>query len=70
MSEQPLVQVSDLHKRFGDNEVLKGIDATVDAGNRYQRLRLLLCIAHRATYLSSRVSSRPCPKDRTRQTTQ
>jgi cystine transport system ATP-binding protein len=32
MSEQPLVQVSDLHKRFGDNEVLKGIDATVDAG--------------------------------------
>jgi cystine transport system ATP-binding protein len=32
MSEQPLVEVSGLHKRFGDNEVLKGIDCTVEAG--------------------------------------
>jgi L-cystine transport system ATP-binding protein len=32
MSEQPLVEVSGLHKRFGDNEVLKGIDCTVESG--------------------------------------
>ena len=32
MSEQPLVQVAGLHKRFGDLEVLKGIDAAVDPG--------------------------------------
>ncbi|HWG89963.1 MAG TPA: amino acid ABC transporter ATP-binding protein [Candidatus Thermoplasmatota archaeon] len=28
----PLIEVKDLHKAFGRNEVLKGIDLTVDAG--------------------------------------
>ncbi|HET6625903.1 MAG TPA: amino acid ABC transporter ATP-binding protein [Nocardioidaceae bacterium] len=29
-SRKPVIEVSDLHKRFGDLEVLKGIDAEVD----------------------------------------
>jgi len=32
MSEGPLVEVTGLHKRFGDNEVLKGIDFAADPG--------------------------------------
>ena len=32
MNDQPLLEVTDLHKRFGDLEVLKGIDFTADAG--------------------------------------
>jgi L-cystine transport system ATP-binding protein len=28
-----MIQISDLHKRFGELEVLKGIDLTVDVGN-------------------------------------
>jgi len=32
MSEGPLVEVAGLHKRFADNEVLKGIDFTADPG--------------------------------------
>ena len=29
---RPLVEVADLHKRFGDNEVLQGVDFTAGAG--------------------------------------
>ena len=32
MTEQPLVEVAGLHKRFGDLEVLKGVDVTAASG--------------------------------------
>jgi len=30
----PLLTISQLHKRFGDHHVLKGVDLTVNAGDR------------------------------------
>ena len=35
MSQQsPLLRVTGLHKRFGDNEVIRGVDLDVMAGDR------------------------------------
>ena len=32
MSNQPLVEIKDIHKKFGDLEVLKGVDFSVNEG--------------------------------------
>ena len=32
--DQPIIRISGLHKRFGDNHVLRGIDFDVQAGDR------------------------------------
>ena len=48
-----MLKVTNVHKSFGKNEILKGVDLTVEKGSRHQRKLLLLLYQRKRKFSGS-----------------